>query len=182
MEETSETPKVYYESIDQFRPLGEENSNAGTERGQYVLEESFDRVGPWRSISATSDNVIAAGNHALDVYAGRGHDKVLVVETDGEVLVVVKRTNVHSDDPLAKEYQVLDNRSSEVGLKWDADVMRDLQSDGVPLDRWFYEDELAAIFAADSDPPGGGSPGERTEFICPHCGCVLPAVLPFKVS
>lgn len=139
-------PKVYREKIENLRPLGEENSNAGTERGQYIIEESMDRIGAWRSITATADNVIPAGNHALDAYAAQGHDEVLVVETDGDTLVVVKRTDVSSDDPRAKEYQVLDNRSSEVGLKWNAEVMKDLEQQGIPLEDWFTEKELTDLF------------------------------------
>jgi hypothetical protein len=50
-------------------------------------------------------------------------DDVILVQTDGTQLVVVQRTDLSIDDPKAKGLGVSDNRSSQVGLNWDPDIL-----------------------------------------------------------
>ena len=96
------------------------NANKGTERGQYMLDESIAQVGAARSIVTDRDGVVIAGNKTLQaaVDAGLG---VRVVQTDGHELVVVQRTDLDLDgdgdeQARARRAAFFDNQSSSVGL------------------------------------------------------------------
>lgn len=153
-------PKVYRAKISDFKTLGEKNPNKGTERGVYMVERSLEKLGAWRSITATADDVIPAGNHTIEAYATQGNEDVLVIETDGKQLVVVKRTDITSDDPRAKEYAIADNRASQVGLDWSAEEIQALVDADLNLSDWFQADELADLLAGlDLGGSAGDDPG-----------------------
>lgn len=154
---TKKTPKAYFAKLGDFKQLPS-NPNQGTERGQYMMEESINRIGAWRSATATSDNIIPAGNHITEVFGQEISDDVIVVETDGKQLVIVKRQDISSEDPRAMEYAVLDNRTSEVGLQWDADVMQAMAGFGVDLTTMFHPDELAEVLMPSGE--GGSVPSD----------------------
>lgn len=88
------------------------NVNKGTERGNAQLDWSLTNLGAWRSIAASADGVVAAGNQTLEQAAARGL-KIRPVHTTGDELVVVVRDDITSDDPRFRQYAVADNRISE---------------------------------------------------------------------
>lgn len=139
-------PKVTKRKITDYKP-DPMNANKGTERGQYMVDFSVAEVGAGRSIVASADDVIPIGNHALQAFADAGLQDVIEVETDGKTVVVVKRRDWATyDDPKARRAALLDNRASEVGLEWSADVIADmLQEDHTVFDGIFYDDELTAL-------------------------------------
>ena len=49
--------------------------------------------------------------------------KIITIETDGDVLVVVKRTDVVASETKGLELSLVDNLSSEKNLNWDADKL-----------------------------------------------------------
>jgi hypothetical protein len=150
-------PKVTRRKVSDYTP-DPHNANAGTERGQYMVDASVEQVGLARSIVAANDGTIPAGNKTLQAAADAGIEDVIEVETDGKTLVVVKRTDWDTvDSEPARRYAYFDNRASEVGLAWDAEqVLADLSA-GVDLEAMFHEDELGAILAT---VDGYGAPPE----------------------
>lgn len=125
------------------------NANKGTERGQYMIDASVGEVGLARSIVATADNTIPAGNKTLQAALDAGLEDVIEVETDGRALVVVKRTDWATvDDEQARKYAYYDNRASEVGLDWDTDqLLADIEA-GIDLDALFHDWELDQLMQA----------------------------------
>lgn len=155
------------------------NANAGTERGQYMVDTSIEQFGAGRSILLDRDNEVIAGNKTLQALIDAGYDELLVVESDGKTAVAVKRTDMDLDDPStgARGLAYADNRASEVGLAWDAEqLLADVQA-GIDLEAWFHEDELMSLLAdvqAPSFEPVGldeqPSLDEKKKHICPECG------------
>lgn len=128
------------------------NANKGTARGRSLLEHSFRQLGAGRSILVDKNSVAIAGNKSLEVAAELGL-AVKEVETDGNTLIVVKRTDLDLlTDPKAKELAIADNRTSEVGLEWDGPQ---LESCGVELAPWFTEGELVRITGKEASGTGG---------------------------
>jgi hypothetical protein len=152
-----------------------QNANRGTVRGLGMVERSLQQYGAGRSILATSDGVVIAGNKTLDRARELGIP-VREIESDGKTLFVVKRTDLTYDDPRAKELAIADNRASETGLDWDADVLTALADDGVDLSQFWFEDELGVILekvADDMLPPDDFASFDddiETEHQCPKCG------------
>jgi len=136
------------------------NANKGTERGRQMLEESLSRYGAGRSILADKHGTIIAGNKTAEVAAEIGIDNIIVVESDGSKIVVVKRTDLDLDkDAHARELAYADNRVSEVDLAFDpAAILQDVQDGKVDLGALWSEKELdklleAANGQAEPDPP-----------------------------
>lgn len=124
------------------------NANEGTERGLRMLDDSLQTVGAGRSIVAANDDSIPAGNKTLERAADLGIEDVIEVETTGDALVVVKRSDWESaDDPDARKYAYLDNRVAEIDLSWNPSVIFQDQEDGFDFSDIFRDDELAEIVA-----------------------------------
>jgi len=108
-----------------YKPLTR-NPNKGTQRGTGILEQSVRELGAGRSILVDKNGVILAGNHAQEAFVNAGIDDVIEVQTDGKKIVVVKRTDLDADSSAGKKMAIMDNRTSEQGLAWDAVVVEDL--------------------------------------------------------
>lgn len=124
--------------------LDPRNANRGTPRGAGAVEDSLREFGAGRSLLVDKHGVTIAGNKTLEAAKRLGLSEVVVVETDGQQLVVVKRKDLDiARDPKAKALAVADNRASEVGLEWDTEVLAALIDEGVDLTgAGFTPDEL----------------------------------------
>lgn len=162
----------------------DKNANQGSVRGRAMLEESVEQYGAARSMVADVNGKLIAGNKSAEVFAEKGMDEIIVVQSDGTKPVVIQRTDLNLDkDPRARELAVMDNRTNEVSLTWDADALNQLQQDGVNLSGAFDEIELSNIQALSeanlsaaanmqAAPPEFPSFDENlpTEHQCPKCG------------
>lgn len=130
----------------------EANPNKGSERGSYLLRRSLERTGAGRSIVVDGEGRIIAGNKTAEAAHEKGL-KLRVVQTDGNELVVVQRTDLDLTDDTgrARELSVADNRVGQVSLDWDADVMAELAAGGTMLEEYFHSNELEKLVGADDD-------------------------------
>lgn len=172
------------------------NANKGTKRGLELLERSLERTGAGRSIVVDKNGIVIAGNKTLETAADMGLD-ILVVKTDGRQLVVVQREDLDmvGADPRARELAIADNRTAEVSLDWDADVLLN-HMPGVNLTGYFFDNELASMFGAadeagilarpdnqqrtkaepEVEPDAAAAPAhdaadeDQTPIECPKCG------------
>ncbi|MGA3370686.1 MAG: hypothetical protein ABSC48_02880 [Terracidiphilus sp.] len=84
---------------------------------------------------------------------------MIVVQTDGSQLVAVQRTDLSIDDLKARGLAVADNRSSEVGLEWDVNVLAEVATD-LDLQPYFIDAELASFTSSYSDGTGANEKPE----------------------
>ena len=73
------------------------NFNKGNEQGQQLMERSFKELGAGRSILLDRNGNIIAGNKSQQAAIAAGIKRVRVIETTGDELVAVKRTDVDID-------------------------------------------------------------------------------------
>ena len=125
-----------------------QNANKGSQRGQHMIEESLRAYGAGRSILLDKHGTIIAGNKTAENCGAIGMEDVLVVQTDGTRLVAVQRMDLDLKDKHTKELAIADNRTAQVSLDWDIDVLKELDVD---LAKFWLEDELA-ILLADKSP------------------------------
>lgn len=127
------------------------NANRGTERGNKVLETSLQTYGAGRSILLDKNDVIIAGNKTAEVAGQIGMENVVVVETTGDSIVAVKRTDLDlTSDPEARELAYADNRVGQISLEWDPAVLLEASEAGTLPDFWSNA-ELKKIIG-DADP------------------------------
>ena len=134
-------------SIDKLIP-DSRNANAGTQRGQTMLDNSLRTLGAGRSILLDKYNRIIAGNKTAERAADIGMDDVFVVETDGNQLVAVKRMDLDLDlDPKARELAYADNRVAQVDIEWQVEQILEDVERGVDLvnSGLFKDYELSAM-------------------------------------
>lgn len=129
------------------------NANKGTKKGRKLVQQSLKDYGAGRSILLDRDGRIIAGNKTSEAAAALGMEDVIVVPTDGSKVVAVQRTDLSLDDPKARELAIADNRASEIGLDWDSDVLKSLDSE-VDLHKFFDDKELQRMF---------GDPGDESQ-------------------
>ena len=97
----------------------EHNFNKGTEEGRELMQRSLTELGAGRSILLDKDNNIIAGNKTQEAAIKAGIKKVRIIETTGDELVAVKRTDVDIDSAKGRELALVDNLSTQVNLAWD---------------------------------------------------------------
>ena len=95
------------------------NFNRGNEQGQELMERSFKELGAGRSILLDRNGNIIAGNKSQKAAIAAGIKRVRVVETTGDELVAVKRTDVDIDSAEGRKMAYLDNLTTQVNLTWD---------------------------------------------------------------
>lgn len=88
------------------------------------IKKSIDEAGLGRSVVIDADGVLVAGNGVQQVVDPE--TPVRVVETDGTELVVVKRTDLHTDDPRRKTLALADNATAD-DVEWDIEA---IEADG----------------------------------------------------
>lgn len=139
------------------------NANRGTARGRYMVGQSIDRHGAGRGIVVDRKGRAIAGNKTLEAAVDAGI-RLVMIDTEGDVLVVTRRTDMDLDDPAtgARSLAYADNRAAETGLSWDGPVLKADLAAGLDLGDWFFADELAALanLGSDDDPAGGTGEGE----------------------
>ena len=144
------------------------NYRKHNQRNKDLINKSLAECGAGRSILIDNNDEIIAGNGIYE-QAQVLNIPVKVVETDGSELVVVKRTDLSTDDEKRKKLAVMDNSTSDSSefdlelLKLDFEVP-DLQDLGVP-----------AFEASDIDVDSFFEDAEEKEkkkktVTCPHCG------------
>ena len=105
------------------------NFNKGTEAGQQLMERSFKELGAGRSILLDRNGNIIAGNKSQKAAIAAGIKRVRVIETTGDELVAVKRTDVDIDTAEGRKMAYLDNLTTQVNLTWDETEIQAVQAD-----------------------------------------------------
>lgn len=95
--------------------------NKGCDYGMDMLMHAIKKHGLARSVVADKNNVVFVGDKVFKAAKQLGINKIHVVETNGDTLVVVKRTDIDSESVKGKDISLVDNLSSQENLEWDSD-------------------------------------------------------------
>jgi len=88
-----------------------------------LIRKSLEQLGAGRSIVIDNENEIIAGNGVFEQAEKLGL-KTKIIETDGSELIVVKRTDLATDDQKRKELALADNSTSDSSV-FDFEVLAD---------------------------------------------------------
>ena len=129
------------------------NANKHTQFGLSLVEKSLQNHGFGRSILVDKHNRIIAGNGVTETAGAVGMENILIVETTGDQLVVVKRTDIDLDSKRGRELAISDNASAKASISWDEDALISLVNEfDVNLDAW----GLGEFMPQEPEPPGEG--------------------------
>ena len=99
--------------------------NKGTKFGDDMILQSLRKLGFGRSVLVDKNDVLISGDKVTECAKKMGIKNVRVVETTGDELIVVKRTDLDATTRKGLEMSLVDNLSQERNLYWDADAMHD---------------------------------------------------------
>lgn len=133
------------------------NMNKGTEYGNSLIEKSFRKFGAGRSILIDKNNRIIAGNKSIEACSAIGLEDLIIVETTGEQIVAVKRTDIDIDTPEGRELALADNASAKANIEWDAEAIKELCED-LNIDSSDWGIELEDLLPPQADDDGFSLP------------------------
>lgn len=113
------------------------NFNKHTEYGMSLLEKSLRENGAGRSILIDKDNNIIAGNGIIEAAGQIGLEKVKIVETTGDEIIAVKRTDLLLDSKKGREMALADNVTAAADLEWNEGILAaETDKYGINTDDW----------------------------------------------
>jgi hypothetical protein len=169
--------KIIETSIDTLVP-DNRNYNKGTQYGQRLIEKSLSEFGAGRSILIDKHDRIIAGNKTVENFGAIGMDKVLIVETDGQTLVAVKRKDIDLDSPKGREMALADNATGKANLDLDADLILE-DAERLGFDALDWVPDLSTDDGNEDDKGKGGKKSISTKLVV-ECGDVSRLELLFN--
>lgn len=132
----------------------DKNFNSGTEEGRRLMEKSFGELGAGRSVLLDKNNRIIAGNKSTDAAIATGIKKVRVIETTGDELIAVKRTDIDLDSERGRKMALADNATQQANLSWDEQQLQAVadEIEGFDYSDWGVDFDFSASFQE-----GGGA-------------------------
>lgn len=123
-----EEVKVKRGTLDDLIP-DDRNMNRHTSYGMSLIEKSIRKNKFGRSILVDKNGRIIGGNGVTETAASIGATKTIVVETTGDELVVVKRTDVDLDSQQGREMALADNATAVADIEWDAEAVKEIEGE-----------------------------------------------------
>ena len=146
------------------------NFNKGTEKGAELMERSFKELGAGRSVLVDRNGNIIAGNKSQKAAIAAGIKKVRVIETTGDELIAVKRTDIDIDSKKGRELALADNLTTQVNLSWDeAELQAVAETTGLDADDWGLELDLPSVDPDEAGKVEEDDFDEEKEKIEPIC-------------
>ena len=133
------------------------NFNRGTDQGAKLIEKSFQDHGAGRSVLLDKDNRLIAGNKATKGAIAAGIKKVRIIETTGDELIAVKRTDVSLDSKEGREMAMLDNLTTQVNMSWDKVELETVAEQVQGFDVSQFGFDIDSLPQAQPASSGGGS-------------------------
>ncbi|MGH9256749.1 MAG: hypothetical protein ACRD3C_19485, partial [Vicinamibacterales bacterium] len=140
-----------------------------------LIVDALHSVGAGRSIVIDEDDVVLAGNGAVEAAAEAGIERVRVVEASGHELVAVRRRGL--TDEQKRQLAMFDNRTAELAT-WDLAQLAADADAGLDLSSFFTNVELADLLSSDAPVPEFPAVDESAQgqldalkgVTCPQCG------------
>lgn len=114
----------------------QKNYRIHDDKNKRIIRKSLEDCGAGRSVLVDKDNVLIAGNGVYKEAQALGL-KVRFVESDGKELIVVKRTDLSTDDEKRKLLALADNYSSDLSVFDVEAILEDFTGD--ELDAWEFD-------------------------------------------
>ena len=141
------------------------NYRKHSDKNKELINKSLKECGAGRSIVIDNEDNIICGNGIYEQSQKLGL-KTKIIETDGSELVVVKRTDLATDDDKRKQLAVMDNSTSD-SSEFDFELLQaDFEVD--TLEDWGIDAGFEIEEETDEEETDLGV--NKTLLKCPVCG------------
>ena len=136
-----------------------------------LIKKSVSEVGLGRSVVIDNENEIVCGNGLVSTLDK--NTPIKVIETDGTELVVVKRTDLNTNDEKRKQLAIMDNSTSD-SSEFDLDSLQ-ADFDIEKLNDWGLEQiqDFSTMEQGIEQNFDDIVENQKAEKRCPHCGGLL---------
>lgn len=129
------------------------NFNKGTAKGERLMTKSLRELGAGRGILVDKNGNIIAGNKTQLAAIKAGIKKAVVVQTEGDALVVTQRTDIDINTKKGRELALADNATTEANLCWDIDEIQQACTDfSLDVDEWGIDIDGLGIQESTEEP------------------------------
>lgn len=132
-------PETTTTTADKLVP-DQRNANDHTEHGTLLLEKGLRQNKLGRSILISNDNVIIAGNGVHGKATELGIKKVRIIETTGDEIIAVKRTDIESNTREFFNMALSDNIIAAENISMNAEVVQAIGQE-YNIEDWIVETE-----------------------------------------
>lgn len=113
--------KMEIKDIKEIVPI--KSYNLGTKRGEDLIKRSIQELGYIRSITIDKNNKLLIGDKVLKSAIKLGEQKFRIIETTGDELIIIKRTDIDADTKKGQDISFVDNLATFVNLSYDIDYI-----------------------------------------------------------
>lgn len=141
------------------------NYRRHNDKNKSMIHASLQECGAGRSVLVDNEGELIAGNGVFEQAQKLGL-RTRIVETDGTELVVVKRTDLKTDDAKRKKLAAMDNATAD-NVEWDTEALRldfsesELQQMQIELPPVVSPDQFGEEFSL---PTGDKQPYQQMTF------------------
>lgn len=114
-------------TIAAFRP-DPRNARKHNKKNLDMIEASLSEVGVGRSVVATKDGTIIAGNATIESAGQIGLEDAIIVRSRGDKVIIHVREDLEDGDKRATALALYDNRTGELA-EWDTETLIDIQEE-----------------------------------------------------
>lgn len=140
----------------------DKNFNEGTDQGKLLLEQSLRQLGAGRSVLIDKDNRIIAGNKTVGAAIEIGIDDLIIVESKGDTIVAVKRTDLDLNTKKGREMALADNSIAKNNIL--------LSNESIQVESMKYDIDTAGWGIIDNSQSDFTHSPNETTIECPNCG------------
>jgi hypothetical protein len=109
--------------------LDDKNANKGSDLGNELLATSIERYGAGRGALLDKNGKVIAGNHTIKELIKQGYNEAIIVQTEGDKLVLTQRVDVDLDSKAGRELALADNRVAQANIVFDMDLISNLNTE-----------------------------------------------------
>ena len=113
-----------------------QNYRTHSKLNKKIIKKSLDELGAGRSVLMDSENCLIAGNGVKEQWGDR---PIKIIETDGSELIVVKRTDLKTQDKRRKKLALIDNHASDTSDFTFSEINKDFTTE--ELEQWNVKDK-----------------------------------------
>ena len=148
------------------------NYRKHSDKNKSLINKSLKECGAGRSIVIDNDGEIIAGNGIYE-QAQKLKIPTKIIETDGSELVVVKRTDLNTNDEKRKQLAIMDNSTSD-SSEFDINSLY-ADFDIEKLNDWGLEQiqDFSTLEQGIEQNFDDIVENQKAEKRCPHCGGLL---------
>lgn len=128
----------------------DKNFNKGTNAGKLLMQKSIAKFGAGRSVLVDSKNRIIAGNKTVENFTEAGYNKIQIIDSDKDTLVVVRRNDIDLDSPEGREFALADNQTAKVNIDFDFGQLESELDESV-LEEWGIDVPIEIPEATEDD-------------------------------